>query len=160
MRGMTVGALLLALGLAAGGCRYQNMNAMGRVSPAPYEDLQCFEPGNDEGFSFAIPGCSCNPRLRYHASEDEDGFLDIRFEYQSDSLRMISESMESVDEIYVAGRRLPPYNECDAADKEHWDRGIEIFTSMWDNYQPVIEDLFTVCTEDRIDEEDYEMLEL
>lgn len=153
-------AAAAALALASAGCRYQNMQSMGRVSPAPYYDLQCFEPGNDEGFSFAIPDCSCNPRLRYHASLDEDGMLDIHFEYQSDSLRMISSSTTSVDELYINGAQLPPYADCDEADRQAWDSGTEIFTTMWDNYLPVLEHAFTVCTEDRIEDEMFEMLEM
>jgi hypothetical protein len=57
---------------------------MGRVSAAPYTNLDCFEPGNDEGFSLEVPECECNAgmRLRYFASNTSQGF-DIHYEFES-----------------------------------------------------------------------------
>lgn len=58
--------LIILLMTMVAGCRYHNMNAVGKDGPAPYANLSCFDPSNEEGFSFEIPDCVCEAGIRLH----------------------------------------------------------------------------------------------
>ncbi|MBI5502621.1 MAG: hypothetical protein HY907_20415 [Deltaproteobacteria bacterium] len=146
--------------LAAAGCRYQDMNARGELGAAPFAELECFEAGNPEGFSFEIPACECSAgmRLRYFARLDPAP-SDIHYEFEtgfrdgdsSDDVRMISRSRSRLDRLLVGGRELPPYESCSPADRAQWELARASFAEMMRNYTPVLDHGFQVCAEDRVD---------
>jgi len=158
MKHLLVGAVLLAAGLGA--CRYDNVFRQGKFSHAPYTALKCFEPDNDEGFSFEIPGCACEQgiRLRYLAKRMPDKSIRIHYVYESGYLtgdprnfkRAVSRTTSDIDEITVGGRKLPPYSQCNAADTQVWDLMRESYVKIWENYEPVIPDLRKTCLEDEV----------
>jgi hypothetical protein len=153
----------VAFAAASWGCRYQNMNAVGRVSAAPFEQLECNEPGNEEGFSFMIPACECNSgiRMRYRASYQPDGTMRIRLEYEagvaseevSDDTRVVLRLDGSVESVDHGGRTLPPPEECSPADRAIRASAADGAFMMWDNYSPLLDRMLTICVEDRIDPE-------
>jgi hypothetical protein len=158
MKRVIVGAMLLAsLGT---GCRYNNVFSQGKFSHAPYTGLRCFEPDNDEGFSFEIPGCACEQgiRLRYLAKRMPDRSISIRYVYESGYLTgdpnnfktAISRSTKDIDEITVGGRKLLPYAKCSDGDRQLWDLMRESYVKIWENYETVIPELRKTCLEDEV----------
>jgi hypothetical protein len=148
--------------LAVAGCRYQNLNAEGVVSAAPFSDLQCFEEGNPEGFSFEIPACECAAglRLRYVARY-LDGHSDIHYEFITGFravdpeavITMVSRPGHGVVRLYLGRRELPCYEASVGLDREQWELARQSFDEIWRNYQPVLEHAFQVCAEDRLERE-------
>ncbi|MBI5490903.1 MAG: hypothetical protein HY905_26460 [Deltaproteobacteria bacterium] len=148
--------------LAATGCRYQDMNARGELGAAPFADLECFEPGNPEGFSFEVPACECSAgmRLRYFARLAPSP-SDIHYEFEtgfrdgdpSDDVRMVSRSRDHLDHLFIGGRELPAYDDASPADRAQWDLARPSFAEMMRNYGPVLDHGFQVCAEDRVDAE-------
>jgi hypothetical protein len=140
-------------------CRYQNVNAAGRFGPAPYIDLECFEPGNALGFAFEVPACDCQAgiRLKRVVNPTDRGTHSVRYvqevgwaEGSSSALIVMSGQFPNrLDELAIGGRRLPAYEHSDAADRESWDRHRDAFAMTWQNYAPVLEDMRRVCNEDR-----------
>lgn len=134
---------------------------MGRVSAAPFEQLECDEPGNEEGFSFMIPACECSAgiRMRYRASYQDGGGMLIRLEYEAgvnseevwDDTKVILRTNGSVEAVYSGGRQLPPREECSPADQAFWDSASDSARMMWDNYLPLFDRMTTTCIEDRIE---------
>lgn len=144
-----------AMMLVLAGCstRYTNMHAEGSQGTAPYADLNCFEQGNDEGFSFKVPGCSCKPVLKYLVTNTSDGKV-IRFEYESKAMLLSSGSRDTIDEMCTNGICLPSFGQSDAGQREEWIRGRNMFVHAWRAYGPVINDMMRICAEDRF-EKDY-----
>ena len=150
----------IAAAASSAGCRYQSMNTMGRVSAAPYTNLDCFEEGNPEGFSIEVPECECNAgmRLRYFASQHG---ADIHYEFESsfrdddpsNDLRVKLRSSGEILEVSVGGRVLPPYDLCSDVDRIRYDFGVDSSRSMLDNYRPVMDDVAVICAEDQLDRE-------
>lgn len=153
-----VPALILALGIS--GCAYTNMFSTGKDGkPAPYDNLQCFEPGNNEGFSFEVPSCYCNGgiRLRYRAHKGKDNRMQFAYELEQgfnskkvDYTRIIADNKMRIKKVFISGRELPEYKKCNPDDRILWDMAKESF-QIWENYEPVAKDLFRTCTEDQID---------
>lgn len=147
--------LIIILMMMSTGCRYHNMNAVGKSGPAPYANLHCFDPVNEEGFSFEVPECDCQAgiRLRYvvsHIDEEtvmrlfirESGYLD---EDTRNDVLMISSSPYWIDELYVGGRKIY------GPEDELWAISKESFRSLWENYFPLLGDMHAVCMEDRLE---------
>jgi hypothetical protein len=157
------GMVGMASAVSSSGCRYQNMNAVGRVSAAPFEQLECNESGNEEGFSFMIPACECNSgiRMRYRASFQAGGRMLVRLEYEagtdseetSDDTRVVLAMDGSVESVEYGGRRLPPRDECCPVDRAIWVAAADGAVLMWDNYMPLLDMMLTTCVEDRVDAE-------
>ena len=152
--------ILLLLMMVTGGCRYHNMNAVGRNGPAPYANLRCFDPSDEEGFSFEVPDCVCEAgiRLRYVVSRideksvlrlfiRESGYLDVD---QRNDILMISSSPDKIDELYIGGKKIPSPNDDSFENVELWAISIESFRSIWENYSPLLGDMRDVCMEDRL----------
>ena len=146
--------LIIILMMMSAGCRYHGMNAVGKNGPAPWANLRCFDPVAEEGFSFEVPDCDCEAgiRLRYvvsHIDEEtvlrlfirESGYLDD--DARNDVL-MISSSPYWIDELYIGGRKVP------GPDNELWAISTESFKSIWENYSPLLTNMYQVCTEDRL----------
>ena len=163
MANMRLDKLLIILPLltiTAVGCRYHGMNAVGKNGPAPYANLHCFDPVNEEGFSFEIPDCVCEAgiRLRYVVSRideksvlrlfiRESGYLDVD---QRNDIVMISSSPDKIDELYIGGKKIPSPNNDSFKNVELWAISIESFRSIWENYSPLLGDMRGVCAEDRL----------
>ncbi|MBN1543828.1 hypothetical protein JW898_00015 [Candidatus Woesearchaeota archaeon] len=160
-------AASVALGVGAAGCRYQSMNTMGRVSAAPFEQLDCDEPGNGEGFSFMIPACECDAgiRMRYRASYQDDSSMLIRLEYEagvnsegtSDDTLVVLGMDGSVESVSYGGRQLTQSEESSPSDRYLWDSASGSARMMWDNYMPLFDMMMTTCIEDRIEAESERM---
>ena len=161
----TVLAFLVTAALVpGGGCRYNNLLSRGPEGVTPYVNLQCFEPGNDLGFSFELPGCVCENgiRLRYVGRRAKDGSYVIYYEQErgylsgspADLIVMRSSSMDRVEELHVGGRRLPPLERASPREREVWQLASENWVTSFQLYQArVMRDAFRVCQEDREQQE-------
>jgi len=158
-----VGGLAALLGIGSASCAYTNMNAMGAISAAPYENLDCFVEGNPEGYSWRIPACVCSAgvRMTYFAGPADGDDFEILYIYETgvDSdgslphIRMVSHSPRELERLIIGGRELLPYDQCDAGDKAQWDLARDTFSSAWANYAPVADQMFDTCTGERLDRE-------
>jgi hypothetical protein len=153
-------AMLLPVALAAAGCRYQDLGAVGASSAAPFTGLECFERDNPEGFSFEVPACECaaGMRLRYFA-RPQPSPADIHLEFETnfrdddptDDVRMVSRSAERVERLFLGGRELPAYADGTDGDRVLWDLAQDSWSSMMHNYRPVLRRAFRTCAEDRVE---------
>jgi hypothetical protein len=156
----TAAVLLAALELLGLGCRYQDLGAVGALGPAPFTALQCFEPANPEGFSLEVPACECQAgmRLRYVARLDREP-PDIHYEFETnyrdedptDDVRMLSDSRDDLQRLFIGARELPGYEAATPADRLQWELAREMWSDMLRNYAPVLRRAFVTCTEDRLE---------
>lgn len=152
--------LAVVLTAALPACRYQNVNAVGHFGPAPFDNLQCFDAGNAEGFSFEVPACDCEAgiRLSLVINRTERGTRSVRYVQQvgwadgdpASDILMAGEFSTRLDELTIGGRRLPSYVSSNADDRKAWDRYQDVFQMTWQNYAPITSKMIKVCDEDRL----------
>lgn len=157
--GQRIWLLAVVLTAALPACRYQNVNAVGHFGPAPFDNLQCFEAGNAEGFSFEVPACDCEAgiRLSLVVNRTERDTRTVRHVLNvgwadgdpATDIVMAGEFSTRLDELTIGGRRLPSYESSKADDRETWNRYRDVFRMTWQNYAPITSKMIKVCDEDR-----------
>ena len=150
--------LVSLLGITSCGS-HSNYFRKGKFNDAPYTELNCFEKGNDYGFSFEIPWqfCGSGIKLQYLAKRIQTGGVEIKYIKESgvftdsldDDIRVVANTPNRIDAIYVGGRKLPSYDNSDFRDKSIWDMQREVFATMWENYGPVVRDMYRTCAKEK-----------
>lgn len=138
------------------GCRYQNF-----MTDTPFDDVDCSEAVGPEGAEFDVPGCSCGIRLRYVTTPAKDGNMDIHYEVIrghktaaiGDDSFIKAYDRHEVAELHIAGEKLPPYEECDAQQREYWDTNKTLYRGWMRRYGGRLNSILMTCHEDRLDDE-------